>query len=757
MRDCSADGGDRVTAQDAHGRRLATRISACRKTVRRIGKLRGALLCLSMVANLWIGTAHAADPAAASGKEVAERLQRGVDNPEREDNIYRRAEAVTSPEQVKANMRKLYSKLLVSVVGGQVDKAYNPHLRDAMFSAFNRAEMVEGRKRAGAIVTIWVPLFFDYCYLCINRFGTQSACDLCNIKRCPWVRPWPDTHRHRECCGPPAGNLFPVDTSVYSTFTTDSNFKACCVRKDQVRDTEELIACKSKNPLFNPLHAFKPRRGDGWAGLTEVDFWMNAIGMENSRGTTMIATQAEVQQCLNRSDQMMENANTASWVSGAIERNEKWAEKAGSDESGLTGPLPGSGDVSAKVQQDIKEVRPSGENKKLRFSDAIGEGGITARPNAAVMERSERRQLAGHFCFRPEQFYKLMNPLFDPLQRDGGPDWQALMNAKMLWTNYCPNGVELMTNPALSSIENVHRTSTDFQQGMKAWTQDPLYCQRIHATQNANFQYFGFDKVLESSQSGSGTPNAMAGGSTCMEGGNLNTGMVPVTFGRNSVVERRTAIADRLFGFLIAGTLIQQPSMMLPMRGPAITPFKSYLKGFEPRPYSLKGPQPPAFTHATFIGKQFVGGGTNELGEVCVRINGSDYQFQNRSDGLYLSDYTHKPFTQDFLFNSQKAGEVLNLDKAFNKYVQEWAKGDIQSQKQITRRDIDKNGSNMSDTSPDRKVHNYASTSRIVAVCPENYSRWRPPEDPWNAGLIKNLNEICREENFGSPVPHMAP
>jgi hypothetical protein len=699
-----------------------------------------------------------ADPASGDiGKDVAERLQRGVDNPEREDNVFRLAEAVNGPEQVKSNMRKLFSKLLVSVSGGQVDKAYNPHLRDTMFSGANRASMADIRGKAGAVTQTWVPWWSVKgtwgCWICRNGLGGfQTACARCNELACVWAPVWPHReHIYSACCP----TVAPVNTSIYKRFTQDSNFKTCCVKKEQVRETDELIACKSKNPLFNPVHAFNPRRGDGWAGLTEVDFWMNAIGLENARGTTMIATKDEVRSCIARSDQMMENAAAASWVSGAIERNAEWADKAGGDGSAGGGAAPGAGGVLPKVQEDIKDVRP--RDKNLRFSDAVGEGGITVRPNVAVMERSERRQLARRFCFRPEQFYKLMNPAFDPLQREGGSDWQALMNPKMLWASYCPNGVELMTNPALSNIENVHRTPTDFQQGMKAWERDPMYCQRIHATQNANFQYFGFDKVLESSQSGEGVPNAQAVGHTCMEGGMLNTGMVPVTYGRSRVVEWRTAIADKMFGFLIAGTLAQQPSMMLPWRGPSPTPSKSYLKGFEPRPYSFKGPQPPAPTHATFIGKQFVGGGTNELGDICVTVNGDSYQFQNRSDGLYLSDYTHKPFTQEFLFNSQKPSQFTGLDSAFNKYVQEWAKDDIKSQKEIARRDIDKDGSNMSDTSRDRNIHNYASTSRIVAVCPQGYNRWRPPADAHSANLVANLDLLCREENFGSPVYHEAP
>lgn len=726
-----------------------------------------SLVVLTLLGGALVCAAYDADAQGApvTGEEVAQRLQRGVDNPEQEKNIYRSLQqapgapaqpdsgsAVTSVDQVKQNMRKLYRKLLVTEVGGEVDKAYNPHLRDAMFSPENRQKMANARSLSGAIRMTYHPLL--NCFSCSNAFGgSQTACSLCNIMRCPWTIPWFDHHIHWECC-PFAG---PVNTGLYQRFTRDTNFKSCCVRKGWEFNTEEQVACKSKNVLFNPLHAFNPVRGDGWAGMPEVDFWTNAIGLENNRAASMIATQGEVLQCLAETETVMQSPQTAAWISGAIGRNAEWAEKAGGGGGGAAGP-GGAGETLAKVQSDIAEVRPSGENAKLRFSDSLGSEGITVRPNLAVMENTERVALAKRFCFRPEQFLKLMNPVFDPLQRGGGADWRALAEIP-LWANYCLNGATLMTDPKLSKIENVHRTPTDFIKGMEAWERDPLYCQRIQATQNANFRNLGLDKVLEESAGAAGAVggvlNAQAVGYTCMEGGKLNNGMVPVTFLRNNPVERRTAIADKLFSFLIAGTLVQKPSMLQYYGLVALSPFRSYLKGFEPRPYSLRGPQFPAFTQQTFIGKQFAGRGTNELGDICLPIQGNNYQFQNRSDQLYISDYTHKPFTQEILVNSQQPGQTFNLDKAFNKYVQQWAKGDMVSQKAIATREIERDGTNKSDSSRDKNVSSYASTSRIVALCPLGYTRWRPPPDHHNAGLVANMALFCREENFGSPTFHL--
>jgi hypothetical protein len=724
-----------------------------------LSPMRNLSLVLVAAVLFFSGPVLANDPNAASGKQVAERLQRGVDNPEQENNIYRGGEAVKDINQVKDNMRKLFRKLLVSEVGGEVDKAYNPHLRDAMFSNGARTKMATARMKAGAVITTWVGFPF-FCFSCLNNFGTQTACNLCNLVPCPWNIPWFDHHIYSECCGFPDGlSGAPVDTSVYGRFTQDTNFKACCVRNDMKYDSEELVACKSKNILFNPLHAFNPIRGDGWSGLTEIDLFTTAIGLENDRSNSMIATNGEVKQCLKESDTLMQSGTAPNWVADAIKRNSDWADKAGGS-GGASGGAGGSpadaGQVLAKVQEDIEKVRPSGANANLRFSDSMGSEGITVRPNLAVMDAAERVLLAKHFCFRPEQFLKLMNPIFDPLQKGGGPDWSSLATTEFLWANYCANGVKLMTDPKLSRIQNLHRTSTDFVKGMEAWERDPLYCQRLQATQNANFANLGISDAIESTNTAGGGPkSAQELGYTCLEGGKVNLGMVPATFVRNSAVERRTAIADKLFGFLIAGTLSVPLNRAFPLGSNAP---RSYLKGFEPRPYSLRGPQPPVAGLATFIGKQFTGVGMNELGDFCVAISGNNFQGQNRSDQIYLSDYTHRPFTDEILVNPKPGGRSSgSVDGAFNKYVQEWAKGDIDSQKAIAKREIAKDGRDMSPNSADKNVNNYASASRIVALCPAGHTRWQPPADLHNIGLRANLELHCARENFGSPNQHTPP
>jgi hypothetical protein len=714
------------------------------------------------VSRLLFSIAWAQSAPAASGQQVAERLQRSIDNPAAEDNVFHLGDAVPSTDQLKSNMRKLYGKLLVSVSGGEVDKAYNPHLRDAMFDGGNRRTMADMRAKAGAVSMTVLPvpsvgvIRAPFCLSCTNGLGThETACNLCTLFRCPGEG-WSDDHIHFACCPFPAA----VNTSVYQRFTEDSNFKACCVRKDQVIDSEELIACKSKNPLFNPAHAFNPVRGDGWAGLTEVDFFMTAAGLESARGTTMLATKDEVTQCIEKTDAIMEGPKAQEWIAQAITRNAEWADKAGGGGAGAPVPGGGVGDVLANVREDIAKVRPSGENKKLRFSDAVGADVFTVRPNAATMDRQEREQLARHHCFRREQYLKLMNPLYDSLQLGGGRDWQDLMEVgkpekKMLWANYCPNGATLMTDANLSNIKNLHRTATDFEKGMQAWREDPLYCQRIQATQNPNLRALGFEEVLEASQGGRPIKSAQAVGYTCLERGKLATGGVPLTFNRNKDVEWRTKF-NKLLYFLIAGSLARQPAMSL-----GGIPPKSYLKGFEPRPYSFVGPEPPDFANQTFIGKAFKGGGINELGEVCDAVSGNDYQWRNRSDQVYVSDYTHDSFTQEILLevgspDNNNTDPTRKL-KGTNLYVQEWAKDDFESQNKIAKREIDKGGRNLSAESADRKVLNYISTSRIVAVCPEGYTRWRPIPDAGNINLNKNLDLLCREENFGSPRLHLAP
>ena len=602
--------------------------------------------------------------AQSAGKEAAKRLEQG----EQGKNKYRGG--VGSSGEVFKNMQELFSEILVSKSGGKVDPWYSPHLRDSMIDPPNRVlEAVNMRGDAAPL-----PIMAFWCNIPFTAFKSSCPMGTC------W---WPDEHRHTECCYSPP-------TTHYKQLITDSNFKACCVRDANVIDSSEKIACQYP-------------RGDGWAGLFEYYYPTSALGWENDRTTTMIVDKQKVSKCVAQADPLMEGTEGTNLVTEAIEANIKAAGKLSGGGSG------GGGNVKGEVSKIIKDVRPT--DKKLRFADSLQSEGLTLRVNLAAMDTQERNALAEHFCMHPKQFMKLMNPPHDLLQQKGGADKNSLDTNIPVWSNYCPEGVNLMTKAANSNLNNVDGTPTDFTKGMQAWTQDPLYCQRMNL-ENQNMEITGIGEVIKKSQ-GQGQSEASVG-YTCRDGGKLNGGMVPVTLNRHAAVERRTAIADHALGFLIAGGLA--PGML--------TGNKSNYKRFEPRPYSLTMP----YTVQTFIGKQFQGGGTNELNQACTGLSGQNYQFQNSSDQLYLSDKmdTNKNLTQDRI----KSGE----GEEFNRYVQKWAKNDGDSQNKISERGLD------------GKSQNYAAPFRIFATCPLGFTRWRPPGD---ANLIANLELLCREENFG--------
>ena len=605
--------------------------------------------------------------AQSAGEEAAERLKQG----EQGKNRYRGG--VGSSGEVFSNMQNLFSEILVSKSGDKVDPWYSPHLRDIMIDTENRRlEAVNMRGNAA-------PLPF-MAFWCNFPFGPK-------ISSCPMgTCTWPDTHREIECC------FTPRPTTPYKQLITDSNFKACCVRDANKFDSSEKIACQYPD-------------GKGWAGVFEYYYPTQALGWENDRTTTMIVDKDKVTECIRQSDPLMEGDKAADWVAEAIKKNIEAAEKLPGGNSGGGG----SGDVKGEVSKIIKDVRPKDE--KLRFADSLQSEGLTLRVNLAAMDTTERRALAERFCMHPDQFMKLMNPDEDLLQKNGGADKNSLDTNIPVWSNYCPEGVNLMTKAANSNLNNVDGTPTDFTKGMQAWTQDPLYCQRMNL-ENQNMEITGIGEVIKKSQ-GQGQSEASVG-YTCRDGGKLNGGMVPVTLNRHAAVERRTAIADHALGFLIAGGLA--PGML--------TGNKSNYKRFEPMPYSMRLP----YTVQTFIGKKFQGGGTNELGQACEGLSGENYQFQNMSDQLYLSDKmdTNKNLTQDRI----KSGE----GEEFNRYVQKWAKNDGESQNKIAERGLD------------GKSQNYAAPFRIFASCPLGFTRWKPRGDP---DLTANLEMLCREENFG--------
>lgn len=634
---------------------------------------------------LWFALVHIHISVPVWAQNVAERLQQGVDDPEGSQNEFR-----GGSDQRDDNMKQLFAPLM-SDAGGEIDKWYNPHLRDTRISNSNRDKQAKLRAEAGVAITWYNDA--EQCLECRNGLNTKkTACPICQPDNSGCNgQDWYDDHLHDECCLPSGQG-----TKVYKEFTKDTNFKTCCVKIEEESYTEERIAC---------LHP----KGDGWAGLFEYYYPTTALGWENERTSTMIAKKDEVTDCVEEVDSMMEDDKAVDWVSKAIERNQKMA--AGESPSDVSGSA-----AKSNVQNVIKEVRP--QDKKLRFSDSLQGEGLTVRVNFPLMDPAERKKIAKHFCMRPEQFDKLMDPAYDDVQLEGGPTVGALEEIE-IWSNYCPKGVELMTNTEFSKgLKNIDGTKTDLVKGYDAWSEDPLYCQRINASANQNMEITKIKEVIEKSQGAGRTASEV--GYTCSANGKLNGGMVPLSLYRHAAVERRAAISDHALGFLIAAGLFKDGGM--------VSGQKSKYKRFEPLPYSWIAQD------RIFKGKQHSQGGTNELqyadpgNSSCKGYSGENYQGKDTSDQLYISDFTHKVFTQEPIIN-------VGSTDAFDKYRQEWATDE--SRKEIAKRGLDK------------EVHNYAAAFRKFATCPKGFVRWRPPSDEHNMNLVSNLNLFCNEENFG--------
>ena len=160
----------------------------------------------------------------------------------------------------------------------------------------------------------------------------------------------------------------------------------------------------------------------------------------------------------------------ADWVAEAINKNITAAKKLPGGNSGGDGSGDVKGEVSKikdSVSKIIKDVRP--EDEKLRFADSLQSEGLTLRVNLAAMDPDERKDLAKRFCMHPKQFMKLMDPAHDLLQLGGGADRKSLDNIPV-WSNYCKEGVELMTNANKSNLTNVDRTPTDFKINSREFT-----------------------------------------------------------------------------------------------------------------------------------------------------------------------------------------------------------------------------------------------------------------------------------------------
>jgi hypothetical protein len=421
--------------------------------------------------------------------------------------------------------------------------------------------------------------------------------------------------------------------------------------------------------------------GTGWAGLFEYYFPTTAIGWESQRGTTMIATDKQVKQCMESSKQMMENSD---WITTAIQ---KGAESS-------------DGGISGKVADSIQGIRQNQKDPSLTFTDSLQGGGLTMRVNFAHMDPAEREALAEEFCMHPDQFMKLMDPLWDNKQIGGGNSLAALQ-ALPIWANYCPQAVQLMTNPdETNQVENTDGTKTDFKKGMSAYEREPLYCQMMNVRANPIGGEFLKEGVLKNQGSGMFSEDSV--GYTCRTGtqqeGGFSTRMVPVTLHSTAKIDPRTL--DHAIPFLIAGGYY---------KGEMSNGLKSIYKRFEPMPYSQQ--------FQMFTGQKWAGGLTNELNNKCREYEGEDYRGKDKPDQLFISDVNHKPFTQEQV-------------QEFKKYDREWA---------------DKQPENFHSRNFNESVLNYGAAFRIFATCPAGYVRWRGDHS-------EDYRGACGEENFGGKM-----
>ncbi len=588
---------------------------------------------------------------AASGEDAAQKLlqEKGGKNTFRVDP-QSGSGRVSSEKDVKENMEKLFAKIYLppnppTTRKPELDKWFSPHLRDmnvSMGSRINETSGPLGRAWAG---------YIDYQYFC------TGACQGCI---------WLDEHYEDACCNGP--------TTAYASLILDTNFKACCVREEDEGASREKIACKYPT-------------GDGWAGLFEYYFPTTAIGWESQRGTTMIATSKQVKDCMESSKKMMmEDSNN--WITTAIQKG------SGSSDGG----------ISKKVEKSIEAIREKQKDPSLTFTDSLQGGGLTMRVNFAHMDPEERKALANQYCMHEKQFMKLMDPYWDTKQLQGGSSLAALQ-ALPIWANYCPEAVQLMTNPdETNRVENTDGTKTDFQKGMSAYEDEPLYCQMMNAEADRIGGEFLKEGVLKNQ--GTGMFSEQSVGYTCRTGtkplDGFSTRMVPVTLYSTAQIDPRTL--DHAIPFLHAGGYYQ---------GRMSNGDKSIYKRFEPMPYSLM--------FNLFSGKAWRGGGMNELGQLCPSYEGNDYQGKDQPDQLYLSDVNHKPFTQEQV-------------QQFSKYDREWADKQFENYKNFHNRNFNES------------VLNYGAAFRIFATCPAGYVRWRGPHS-------EEYAQACGEENFGGVTP----
>jgi hypothetical protein len=562
--------------------------------------------------------------------------------------------------EVKKNMEELFVKLLHKS-GPEIDKYYSPHLRDIVLGTATRVLHALIRVNAGTRKVFWGTCV-GACPGCLWHGDYDEAC--CNGKN--WM---------------------------YATLVADQGWKTCCVRNGEENWSEEKIACS------HPA-------GDGWAGLFEYYYPATVIGWENDRTTTMIVEKDKVQKCVEASDPLMEGDQAVDWVAGAIDANAR-----------ALGEKPNKDEITRNVKEYIKEIRP--KDKSLRFGDGLQGEGLTVRVNFATMGTNslpvsgqtgvllnERQRLAASLCMHPDQFMKIMHPVEDPYQKipAGALNPGGLLQNLPVFGNYCPNGVNLMTNPFESALlRPVDGTPTDLAKGFLEGyiTAGPLYCQAMRAA--AEDTRYSPEQRQAILQTGTKVLDEKAVGYSCRKSDQGWAGLSPVMLYRTAQIERRAP--EHALAFLIAAGLHEHDTQ---------DSKKSYYKRFEPMPYSQQA--------NIFSGKAFKGGsGLTERPLPWLRwcdrtINGADYQGKNMPDQLYISDKTNK-FTE-------QGGFIQEPIHEWNKLYTEWTKD-----KKTPQRGMDK------------MSQNYGSAFRIFATCPLGYQRWRGAHSG-------DANKVCGEEKL---------
>lgn len=308
-------------------------------------------------------------------------------------------ESVSGVQTIEA---KIYRPILDPHEDG-FDAWFSPHLRDLSVDTPSRNAHAYRRAEAGVGSAELASI--GQCY---------GACGKCD---------WEGPDRPQACCG--------VQTESYANMIEDSNFKACCVRIGEETMSEEEIACRHPT-------------GDGWAGLFEYYYPVNAIGWESEINRSVLAPKVKIQECVRETDSMMAGSE---WLERFVENSS-----------------------TARAEVHSKAA--------IKFSDINqGQGALTEVPHLAAMDPAKRREIARHFCMHEDQFMKLLDPEEDPLQKGGGVSADDLVKNIPLWATYCPTTVKLLTDPAQSYlIQNIDGTPTDLFQGMLMYRRNKNFC-----------------------------------------------------------------------------------------------------------------------------------------------------------------------------------------------------------------------------------------------------------------------------------------